>query len=208
MRRERPERGDHGDRAGATAGDVDDTAAGERGSGGVVHGGLGRGQGDDGHGSALGHGGLAVGVGHRLGGAERGIGGVLFGEHVGDADFRIVDVTTQAFGGNAVAFRRKGSKARRDLKSLANRHSDDPTRFNYLGEWHSHPHAPVDPSRLDEVTMYQLLRDPESDVHFLVLLINRLNDAGQLELSATAYLASGHKIQCDILIESCEPTSP
>lgn len=138
---------------------------------------------------------------------RREVGGILFGEHVGNADFRIIEATTQSFGGNPITFRRKGGKARRNLKSLSKRHGDDPSRFNYLGEWHSHPNAPAHPSRVDEVTMYELLRDHESDVHFLVLLINRLNDAGQLELYATAYLASGHKVPCDILIESCEHNS-
>ncbi len=137
----------------------------------------------------------------------REIGGVLFGEHVGEADFRIVEATTQARGGNDVAFQRKAGKARRDLKSLARRHGDDPERFNYLGEWHSHPNAPATPSSVDEITMYQLLADPETYVNFLVLLINRLNDQGALELSAVAYLASGHKIPCDIVVESCEKAS-
>lgn len=72
---------------------------------------------------------------------RREIGGVLFGEHVGEADFRIVEATTQARGGNDVAFQRKAGKARRDLKSLARRHGCDPERFNYLGEWHSHPNV-------------------------------------------------------------------
>lgn len=138
---------------------------------------------------------------------RREIGGVLFGEHVGEADFRIVEATTQARGGNDVAFQRKAGKARRDLKSLARRHGDDPERFNYLGEWHSHPNAPAAPSRVDEITMYQLLADPGTNVNFLVLLINRLNDQGALELSAVAYLASGHKIPCDIVVESCEKAS-
>ena len=138
---------------------------------------------------------------------HREIGGVLFGEHVSEADFRIVEATTQARGGNNVAFQRKVGKARRDLKSLARRHGDDPERFNYLGEWHSHPNAPAAPSCVDEITMYQLLADPETNVNFLVLLVNRLNDQGALELSAVAYLASGHKIPCDIVVESCERAS-
>ena len=134
------------------------------------------------------------------------IGGVLFGEHVGDADFRIVEATTQAYGGSDGTFQRKAGKARRELKSISRHYGDDPERFNYLGEWHSHPHAPAVPSDVDEITMYQLLADPETTVNFLVLLINRLNGQGALELSAVAYLASGHKLPCDIVIESRENT--
>ena len=138
---------------------------------------------------------------------RREIGGVLFGEHVGEADFRIVEATTQARGGSEVTFQRKAGKALRDLKSMSRRHGDDPERFNYLGEWHSHPHGPAVPSHVDEITMYQLLADPETTVNFLVLLINHLNEQGELELSAIAYLASGHKIPCDTVIESREKAS-
>ena len=113
-------------------------------------------------------------------------------------------MTTQARGGSDDTFQRKVGKARRDLKSMSRRHGHDPERFNYLGEWHSHPHAPAVPSHVDEITMYQLLADPETVVNFLVLLINRLNEHGALELSAVAYLASGHKIPCDTVIESRE----
>ena len=135
---------------------------------------------------------------------RREIGGVLFGEHVGEADFRIVEATIQTRGGNDITFQRKASKARRDLKSLSRHHGNDPERFNYLGEWHSHPHAPAVPSHVDETTMCQLLFDPETTVNFLILLINRLNEQGKLELSAVAYLASGHKIPCNTVIESHE----
>ena len=132
---------------------------------------------------------------------RREIGGILFGEHVGEADFRIVEVTTQARGGNGFTFQRKSGKARRELKSMSRRHGDNPEQFNYLGEWHSHPHGLAVPSHVDEITMCQLLADPETDVNFLILLINRLNEQGELELSAAAYLASGHKLPCDTVIE-------
>lgn len=134
----------------------------------------------------------------------REIGGILFGEHVGDADFRIVEATIQDQGGNDITFRREASKARRDLKTLSRRHGNNPERFNYLGEWHSHPSAPAAPSPTDEITMRELLDDPETTVNFLVLLINRLIDRDTLEISAVAFLASGHKIPCEIILESCE----
>ena len=138
---------------------------------------------------------------------HREIGGILFGEHVGDADFRIVEATIQARGGNEVTFWRKAGKARRDFKSMSRRYGNDPERFNYLGEWHSHPHAPAVPSHVDEITMFQLLSDPETTVNFLILLINCLNEQSKLELSAVAYLASGQKIPCNIVVESCEKES-
>ena len=134
----------------------------------------------------------------------REIGGILFGEHVGDADFRVVEATIQSRGGNHATFRRNSAKARRDLKTLSRRHGDDPARFNYLGEWHSHPRSPVAPSSVDEITMRGLLTDPDATVNFLVLLIIRLSDFYTLEISAVAYLVSGHKIPCEIILESHE----
>jgi proteasome lid subunit RPN8/RPN11 len=138
---------------------------------------------------------------------SRETGGVLFGEHVGEADFRIVEATAQRLGGGPVAFKRNGGKAQRDLKSLSRRYGDDPSRFNYLGEWHSHPHVPATPSPIDEVTMHKLLSDPNCDVNFLVLLITRLSNAGTLELSASTYLATGQKLDCDVIFETTEATT-
>lgn len=137
---------------------------------------------------------------------SREIGGILFGEHVGDADFRIVEATVQKRGGNDRTFHRRASKARRDLKKLSLRYGQNPEQFNYLGEWHSHPNALVSPSWNDELTMKELLDDPEVIVNFLILLINRLDDHGVLEVYACTYQASGQKIPCEIIAEPCETT--
>ena len=132
----------------------------------------------------------------------REIGGVLFGEHVGEGDFRLVEATIQARGGSAHRFHRRARKARREIEALSRRHGDDAARFNYLGEWHSHPHAPAVASCVDKCTIFRLLQDPDSVVNFLVLLINRLDERGELELSAVSYLASGHMIPCHTVIEA------
>ena len=137
----------------------------------------------------------------------REIGGVLFGEHLGVADFKIVEATIHEQNCNEDTFLREVNKARCDLKVLSNQHGDKPEQFNYLGEWHSHPNAPVTPSVIDEITMRELLDDPETTVNFLVLLINRLNESGMLEIFASAYLASGHKIPCEIILEPNKLTS-
>ena len=132
---------------------------------------------------------------------NREIGGILFGEHVADADFRIVEATLQEQGGDDRNFYRKGGKARRDLKRLSHRYDQNPKRFNYLGEWHSHPNTLVLPSLDDELTMRELLADPGAAVNFLVLLINRLNTHGELEVYACTYHVSGQKIPCKIVVE-------
>ena len=135
---------------------------------------------------------------------NREIGGVLFGEHVGNADFRIVEATLQERGGSDRKFHRKAGKARRDLKKLPHRYGQNPRQFNYLSEWHSHPNTLVFPSLTDELTMKELLADSEVAVNFLVLLINRMNVHGELEVCACTYHVSGQEIPCDIVFEPCE----
>lgn len=129
------------------------------------------------------------------------IGGVLFGEHVGTEDFRVVNITEQRRKGGEASFRRKSREAKRALKRLSAAHGNDHERFNYLGEWHSHPNTPAIPSHRDCLTMQSLLADTPSDANFLVLIIVRINGFGDIELSANTFLASGHMLECDIQIE-------
>ena len=133
---------------------------------------------------------------------QKEIGGVLFGEHVGDAEFRLVDFTLQRRRGREVSFRRKGREAGKSLKRLSKQHGNDHARFNYLGEWHSHPNAPAVPSRIDCETMQSLRRDKETDANFLVLIVVRVGGLGTLEVSATTFLASGHIVECNVRVEN------
>lgn len=129
------------------------------------------------------------------------IGGVLFGEHVGESDFRIVHATKQAGGGGHSYFRRKGSVARREINRISAEYGDHYERFNYLGEWHSHPNAPAIPSTKDELSMQSLLIDPDTSANFLVLIIMQLTQDEVIEISAIAYLKSSHIIHCNIELE-------
>lgn len=137
----------------------------------------------------------------RLAGGNE-IGGVLFGEHTGDAQFRVVEMTYQRRQGDKTAFRRRGRTARRELKRMSARRQNDYERFNYLGEWHSHPNAPVYPSARDSLTIREILDHPDTVANFLVLLIVRLTDTEILETSAHAFLASGHILECEIEIQT------
>jgi len=133
---------------------------------------------------------------------SREIGGVLFGEQLTVGEFRIVGATRQRFGGGSkLRFHRRGGQARKDILSMHNRYGWDAERFNYLGEWHSHPNFPALPSARDEVTMYQLLADQKGAVNFLVLAIVRLSKTGLFEIGARTYLTTGQKIDCEIIAE-------
>ncbi len=138
----------------------------------------------------------------------REIGGILFGEQLAEGDFRVVEARQQRFGGGTCTrFHRRGAGARKQVLALHKQFGDDPERFNYLGEWHTHPNAPVWPSLQDEVTMYQLLADQGEAVNFLVLVILKVDEEEGLQIGAMTFLSSGHRIRCEIEIENDQPDS-
>lgn len=102
------------------------------------------------------------------------VGGLLMGEHVSDDTFRVVDFTAQRNSGSRVQFVRDPRAHAAELATFFERTKGDFTRFNYLGEWHSHPNVPPIPSACDVAEMVRLVDDPEVGVTFAVLLIVRL----------------------------------
>jgi integrative and conjugative element protein (TIGR02256 family) len=104
------------------------------------------------------------------------IGGILLGEHLDEDHFRIV-----AYDINPMGDLRLGTFVR-DEKSAAKRceeffkeKNQDFSRFNYIGEWHSHPQFEVQPSTEDDESMWSILGGAEGDPLFAVLMIVRLN---------------------------------
>lgn len=128
---------------------------------------------------------------------------MLFGEQIEEGKFRIVETTHQrSYGGTATTFKRRGGVARKEILALHEKFGGAPERFNYFGEWHSHPNAPAWPSLQDEITMHNLLVDQGGLVNFLVLVIVKLDEQAQLHIGARTFLASGHNLECKIEIES------
>lgn len=120
---------------------------------------------------------------------SRECGGVLMGEHVGHNHFAVRAITVQKSGGFAWFVRSVSSAVQAVRRFLATK-GNDFRRFNYLGEWHSHPSFSVNPSQKDHDTMRRLAEDPGVGANFLVLLIFRL-DLGALVGSAHTYLPDG-----------------
>lgn len=118
---------------------------------------------------------------------SREIGGLLMGEHVGDDVFRVVEISVQRSGGTYAHFVRDPAHHDAHLRSFFARTGDDFTRFNYLGEWHSHPTFEPSPSAVDIATMQSLVEDPAVGVNFLVLLIATLAATRRIEVSATLF---------------------
>ena len=116
---------------------------------------------------------------------KRETGGVLFAEHIGGDTFKIIEVTMQQSHGTCAQFIRNPGEHKQQLDSFFERTGDNCTRFNYFGEWHSHPSFPPIPSAQDLRTMRSILEDADVGVNFLVLIIARLNGGTGLELSAT-----------------------
>jgi [CysO sulfur-carrier protein]-S-L-cysteine hydrolase len=116
---------------------------------------------------------------------KRETGGLLFAEHIGGSTFKVVEVTIQKSVGTTVEFVRDPAEHQAELDSFFARTNDDCARFNYLGEWHSHPTFVPIPSGQDLRTMRSILEDPSTGVMFLVLIICRLQSDGSLALTAT-----------------------
>jgi hypothetical protein len=63
----------------------------------------------------------------------------------------------------------------------------DYERFNYLGEWHSHPSFTTRPSRSDVRSMYRIVSEPSVGANFAALVIVRLAARAELEMSACVF---------------------
>src|SRR5207249_5002653 len=60
-------------------------------------------------------------------------------------------------------------------------------RFNYLGEWHSHPSFPAYPSPTDLSQMQFIVEDGSEAPLFAVLMVVRLRAPKELEINSVAF---------------------
>lgn len=127
-------------------------------------------------------------------------GGVVMGEHVGENHFAVRNLTIQS-GGSFARFVREAGFALRALKDYFKRANHDYSRFNYLGEWHSHPSFSTQPSDTDHRAMVEIVTDPKVGANFAVLLIFRLTAMDALEGSAHTYLPDGSIFKSTLSLE-------
>ena len=104
---------------------------------------------------------------------RREIGGMIFAEQLAPTHFRVIDFSLDAHSGSHATFNRDPNVHRQALDEFFRRTGHDFTRFNYLGEWHSHPSFSARPSLDDIATMTDLVENGE-DISFAVLMIVRL----------------------------------
>jgi integrative and conjugative element protein (TIGR02256 family) len=122
---------------------------------------------------------------------------MIMGEQLSDQQFRIVEFSVDATSGTRANFVRDAEQHDRVLKEFFERTGEDYYRFNYLGEWHTHPSFSVNPS-LQDVNAMQDLVDGTGGVDFAVLLISRLKWFWQYECSANLFLRDHQPVGVEI----------
>ena len=131
----------------------------------------------------------------------REIGGILMGEHLSNKTFLIKDLTMQRHGGTFTSFIRAARVVIAPVRRFFKKTGYNYTRFNYLGEWHSHPSFSPSPSLNDCDTMWSIVEDPEVGAKFAVLMIVRLNGNKEVEGTATVFLPQRKFMAGTLLLE-------
>jgi proteasome lid subunit RPN8/RPN11 len=129
------------------------------------------------------------------------IGGILMGEHIAEGVYRIQNVTVQGRAGTFASFVRLAKEVVVPLQHFFRKTRHDYKRFNYLGEWHSHPSFLPRPSMQDSETMWEMLQDAEIGANFAVLLVVRLSQGHQVEGTAMVYLPGHISFEAELLRE-------
>jgi integrative and conjugative element protein (TIGR02256 family) len=129
---------------------------------------------------------------------SREIGGVLMGEQIAPGHFRVVDLSIDSQTGGRAHFVRSSEAHAEALNAFFNETGHQYDRFNYLGEWHSHPRFSVTPSTQDVASMIDLV-EGERGIEFAVLLIVRLRWWRRIFCSCTLFSRSANPSSVNIL---------
>jgi proteasome lid subunit RPN8/RPN11 len=119
---------------------------------------------------------------------RREVGGVLLGELVKPGIFRVAEITLQRIGGTTSTFVRIPHLHAEAIRTFFERTGHRYKRYNYLGEWHSHPSYPTRPSASDVRAMEEILRNPAMALNFAVLSIVKISPAAQFEISSFVFV--------------------
>ena len=131
---------------------------------------------------------------------SREIGGILLGEHTNDNEFQIRDITIQRTSGGIAFFERIAHCVIEPLKKFFARTGHNYKRFNYLGEWHSHPSFSLYPSTVDQSTMQELIKDEKFGANFIVLMIVKLK-SHNIEGTVTVYQCNTQSFLGSLIFE-------
>ena len=117
---------------------------------------------------------------------KREVGGILMGEQLSPGHFSIVDFSVDVTSGSRSQFTRSIENHQTALENFFSDTERNFSRFNYLGEWHSHPSFSVQPSNVDVLSMQRLVNN-EHSITFSVLLIVKLKLWVTLDSSVTVF---------------------
>ena len=131
---------------------------------------------------------------------RREVGGIMMGEHTGPNLFVVRGITVHRRGAFA-SFVRRIEDAIGRLRTFFHQTGHDYTRFNYLGEWHSHPSFAPYPSETDDLSMLQIVQDEAVGANFAVLLIVKLGANGELISTAHTYFPNGLRVPSKVNTE-------
>lgn len=131
---------------------------------------------------------------------RREVGGMLMGEHAGPNLFVVREMTVHRRGAFA-SFVRRIEDAIGRLRAFFQQTGHDYTRFNYIGEWHSHPSFAPYPSRTDDLSMLQIIQDEIVGANFVVLLIAKIGPMGELVATVHTYLPDGTRFLSDLQLQ-------
>ncbi|HTU12449.1 MAG TPA: Mov34/MPN/PAD-1 family protein [Allosphingosinicella sp.] len=129
---------------------------------------------------------------------RREIGGILMGEQLAPGHFRIVDFSVDSITGSRAHFVRDPRHHKEALDAFFTRTGEDYDRYNYLGEWHSHPSFAARPS-LEDVASMTMLVERYDTIPFSILLIVRTRRCIRLERSAMLFQRGGYRSEVEIV---------
>ena len=110
------------------------------------------------------------------------------GEQIREGYLRIHEITVQSSAGTTGSFLRTPHQAATALSRFFDETGHDYRRFNYIGEWHSHPSSSLEPSLRDHATMWSIVHDITVGAGFAILLILNLDSDMRLLTDASVYV--------------------
>lgn len=107
-------------------------------------------------------------------------------------------MTVDPRGGESAYFERRPELHAQALEAFFEKNGNDFGRFNYLGEWHSHPSFPVSPSSTDIRTMQSMVEDVDN-IDFSVLMIVRLRMFVVLQVGTYLFMRGQHPQRVEMI---------
>jgi integrative and conjugative element protein (TIGR02256 family) len=131
---------------------------------------------------------------------SREVGGILMAEHTDENEFLVRDITIHRRG-TLASFVRRIEEAMAALNRFFARTKREYKRFNYIGEWHSHPLFEPVPSARDHQSMLDIISDAVVGANFVVLVVLRISPKGTLVGTAHSYLPNGTAHRSELTIQ-------